>query len=109
MTDLTTGSSSFIRNNYIVVGPYVFDAQTVAGTGSLSIFPIPNIGVPNPTATTSHTTDQAAAILEWAALDHGAPSTSAAPTLRARSAAVVIVWGVKFWLPSFSYLAFLSS
>lgn len=50
VTDLTNGSSSFIRNNYITVGPYVFDAQTVAGTGSLSIFPIPNIGVPNTTS-----------------------------------------------------------
>jgi parallel beta-helix repeat protein len=50
VTDLTNGSSSFTRNNYITVGPYIFDAQTVAGTGSLSIFPIPNIGVPNTTS-----------------------------------------------------------
>ena len=50
VTDLTNPSSSFTRNNYITVGPYVFDAQTVAGTGSLSIFPIPNIGVPTTTS-----------------------------------------------------------
>ena len=50
VTDLTNGSSSYTHNNYITVGPYVFDAQTVAGTGSLSIFPVPNIGVPNTTS-----------------------------------------------------------
>jgi parallel beta-helix repeat protein len=50
VTDLTNGSSSYTRNNYITVGQYVFDAQTVAGTGSLSIFPIPNIGVPTATS-----------------------------------------------------------
>ncbi len=37
------------------------------------------------------------------------PSTSAANTLRALSAAVLMVWAVKFWLPSFSYQAILSS
>ena len=37
------------------------------------------------------------------------PFTSAANTLLAPMAAVVIVWGVKFWLPSFSYQAILSS
>jgi parallel beta-helix repeat protein len=50
VTDLTNPSSSLTRNNYITVSPYIFDAQTVAGTGSLSIFPIPNIGVPNTTS-----------------------------------------------------------
>ncbi len=37
------------------------------------------------------------------------PSTSAANTLKGPSAAVLMVWGVKFWLPSFSYQAILSS
>ena len=36
------------------------------------------------------------------------PSTSAANALRAPSVAVLIVWGVKFWLPSFSYQTILS-
>ena len=37
------------------------------------------------------------------------PSTSAANTLSASFAAVLMVWAVKFWLPSFSYQAILSS
>ena len=37
------------------------------------------------------------------------PSTSAANTLEAPLAAVVIVRAVKFWLPSFSYQAILLS